>query len=181
MKTLPSLKAVHQEIIERDKPFEQVAASFADDIGTVLLLSGSDLDCSRYHILAAKPWLEAVRCQGEVSIQYQANLFQHFESGFSGDAYSLFLDLFERNSAPFFRYIHANDHKIVSTSLQRFIKQQGRQVETRPIKGTIARAGHKSRKKGSVPCSMNTCLMGRSIKIKNRSCLKFNGNRYTLL
>ncbi|MBU1696839.1 MAG: aminodeoxychorismate synthase component I, partial [Proteobacteria bacterium] len=269
-------------------------ASFADDIGTVLLLSGSNLDCSQYHILAVKPWLEVVSRQDKVSIQYQgkktqlhqdpflviqallnrfkmdgdcfnlpihaglfgyfsydlkdhietlprtcmdtglpdlclyapsilviqdkktgetrlcipvldhktilqktddiigdikgfffdrikspikrkpfsidssgfkssftkpeyilsvkkiidylragdiyqANLSQRFESGFSGDAYSLFLDLFERNPASFFSYIHANDHKIVSTSPERFIKQIGRQVETRPIKGTIAR------------------------------------------
>ncbi|MDA3787730.1 MAG: aminodeoxychorismate synthase component I [Desulfobacula sp.] len=294
LKHLPLLKQVHQEIIELDQPFEQIAASFADDIGTVLLLSGSNLDCSQYHILAVKPWLEVVSRQDKVSIQYQgrktqlhqdpflviqallnrfkldgdcfnlpihaglfgyfsydlkdhietlprtcmdtglpdlclyapsilviqekktgetrlcipvlthktilqktddiigdikgfffdrikspikrkpfsidssgfkssftkpeyilsvkkiidylragdiyqANLSQRFESGFSGDAYSLFLDLFERNPASFFSYIHANDHKIVSTSPERFIKQIGRQVETRPIKGTIAR------------------------------------------
>ncbi|MCK5695899.1 MAG: aminodeoxychorismate synthase component I, partial [Desulfobacula sp.] len=70
---------------------------------------------------------------------YQANLSQRFEAGFSGDSYSLFLDLFERNPASFFSYIHANDHTIVSTSPERFIKQDGRYVETRPIKGTIAR------------------------------------------
>ena len=294
IKHLPLLKQIHQEIIELDRPFEQIAASFADDTGTVLLLSGSNLDCSQYHILAVKPWLEVVSRQDKVSIQYQgkktqlhqdpflviqallnrfkldgdcfnlpihaglfgyfsydlkdhietlprtcmdtglpdlclyapsilviqdkktgetrlcipvlahktilqktddiigdikgfffdrikspikrkpfsidssgfkssftkpeyilsvkkiidylkagdiyqANLSQRFESGFSGDAYSLFLDLFERNPASFFSYIHANDHKIVSTSPERFIKQIGRQVETRPIKGTIAR------------------------------------------
>ena len=294
LKQLPLLKQVHQEIIELDRPFEQIAASFADDIGTVLLLSGSNLDCSQYHILAVKPWLEVVSRQDKVSIQYQgkktqlhqdpflviqallnrfkldgdcfnlpihaglfgyfsydlkdhietlprtcmdtglpdlclyapsilviqekktgktrlcipvlahktilqktddmigdikgfffdrikspvkrkpfsidssgfkssftkpeyilsvkkiidylragdiyqANLSQRFESGFSGDAYSLFLDLFERNPASFFSYINADDHKIVSTSPERFIKQLGRHVETRPIKGTIAR------------------------------------------
>jgi para-aminobenzoate synthetase component 1 len=70
---------------------------------------------------------------------YQANLSQRFETGFSGDAYALFLDLFKRNPAPFFAYIHAKDHTIVSTSPERFIRQTGRKVETRPIKGTIAR------------------------------------------
>jgi len=58
LKHLPLLKDVHQETIELDRPFEQIAASFARDIGTVLLLSGSSLDCSQYHILAVKPWLE---------------------------------------------------------------------------------------------------------------------------
>ena len=87
------------------------------------------------YILAVKKIIDYLRA-GDI---YQANLSQRFESGFSGDAYSLFLDLFERNPASFFSYIHANDHKIVSTSPERFIKQIGRQVETRPIKGTIAR------------------------------------------
>jgi len=294
LKHLPLVKAVYQETIELDRSFEQVAASFADDAGTVLLLSGSGLDCSQYHILAVKPWLEVVSRQGRVSIQYQgkktqvsqdpflviqalldrfklndfhfdcpvhaglfgyfsyelkdhietlprtcmdtglpdlclyapsilviqnkktgetrlcipifthqtnlqktddiirdikqfffdriktivkrkpfsidssgfkssfskseyilsvekiidylragdiyqANLSQRFESRFFGDTYSLFLDLYGRNPASFFSYIHADDHKIVSTSPERFIKQTGRHVETRPIKGTIAR------------------------------------------
>lgn len=70
---------------------------------------------------------------------YQANLSQRFETGFKGDAYALFLKLFNRNPASFFSYIHAGDHKIVSTSPERFVKLDGRRVETRPIKGTIAR------------------------------------------
>ncbi len=296
LKFLPFLKDVHQETIELDRPFEQIAASFAKDIGTVLLLSGSSLDCSRYHILAVKPWLEVCSRQDLISIHYrgkkihvrqdpfsfiqvllnqfklkgdsfdlpvhsglfgyfsydlkdrieklprtcmdtflpdlclyapsiiliqdkktdqtrlcipvlsddanpdlkqtddtiqnlrrfffdrikkqvkrkafsidssgfksslskpeyitsvnkiidylragdiyQANLSQRFEAVFFGDGYSLFLDLFERNPASFFSYIHAGDHIIVSTSPERFIKQDGRVVETRPIKGTIAR------------------------------------------
>jgi len=70
---------------------------------------------------------------------YQANLSQRFETGFSGNAYALFLALFQRNPAPFFSFIQAGDHQIVSTSPERFVRQMGRQVETRPIKGTITR------------------------------------------
>ncbi len=70
---------------------------------------------------------------------YQANLSQRFETGFSGSAYALFLALFQRNPAPFFSFIQAGDHQIVSTSPERFVRQMGNQVETRPIKGTIAR------------------------------------------
>ncbi|SDU30880.1 aminodeoxychorismate synthase component I [Desulfobacula phenolica] len=294
LKQLPCLNDIHQETVQLDLPFEQIAESFADDKGTVLLLSGSSLDCSRYNILAAKPWLEVTSKQEKVFISclgkescvhqdpfsvvqallnhfkledyshdmpihaglfgyfsydlkdrieklprtctdtglpdlclyapsiilvqdketgharlcipvpvnqtsvektddivldtrrfffekirhrverepfsidnagfcssltkpeyirsvkriidylragdiYQANFSQRFETGFYGDGYLLFLDLFERNPASFFSYIHAGDHKIVSTSPERFIKQNGRFVETRPIKGTIAR------------------------------------------
>jgi para-aminobenzoate synthetase component I len=70
---------------------------------------------------------------------YQANLAQRFEAGFSGDAYAFFQQLFARNPAPFFAFVQAGDHQIVSTSPERFLLQQGTRVETRPIKGTIAR------------------------------------------
>lgn len=294
LKQLPIIKAVYQETLALDRPFENMAAAFAHDIGTVLLLSGGDLDCSQYHILAVNPWLEIqsrkekvfVRCLDKIldleidpfsavqkilnyfkmspcsfdvpvrsglfgyfsydlkdrvedlprtametglpdlvlyapslvlirdkktgetrlcipilfhpegpekekdrvqeireyffnkikpqspkpsfsmdgsgfrssftkaeyisAVQsiieylkagdiYQANLSQRFETGFSGEAYALFLDLFHRNPAPFFAYIHAKEHTIVSTSPERFLWQKGQKVETRPIKGTIAR------------------------------------------
>ena len=294
LKQLPIIKAVHQETIGLERPFSEIGALFGNDTGTVILLSGSDLDCSKYHILAVNPWLEikirketvslkcldeeihlekdpfaviqailnqfrlisfpedipvctglfgyfsydlkdrieklprtametylpdlvlyspsilliqekrtgiATLCIPELSYPddpektrcrvqeikepflnrikaqtprkyfsidgsgfkssftkeeyissvkkiidylkagdiYQANLSQRFETGFSGDGYALFQDLFKRNPASFFAYIHAGDHTIVSTSPERFIKQTGRHVETRPIKGTIAR------------------------------------------
>ncbi len=294
LRRLPMIKEVRQETVLPDRSFPEIAALFAHEPGTVVLLSGSDLDCSQYHILAVNPWFEIqtkkeavfLRCFNEkihlqadpftviqavlkqfkfmsfpadtpvssglfgyfaydlkdrieklprtsmenplpdlmlyapslVLIQekktkktrlfipvfshpggvekaednareikdyfyhklktrapkesfsidgsgfkssftkdeyifsvkrvieylkagdiYQANLSQRFEAGFSGDGYALFLDLFNRNPAPFFAYIHAGNHTIVSTSPERFIKQTGRHVETRPIKGTIAR------------------------------------------
>jgi len=74
--------------------------------------------------------------QGDI---YQANLSQRFETGFSGDTYALFLKLFEKNPAPFFAFVQAGDHQVVSTSPERFLKVENRTVETRPIKGTIAR------------------------------------------
>ncbi len=313
MENLPFLADVHMETITLDRPFEHFAAPFAQDWGTVLLLSGSNLDSSRYNILAVKPWLgitgkhkavsitymgkefciqqdpfsiiqalldrfkfhhdgfnipvlsglfgyfaydlkdlieklpntcrdsgfpdlclyapsiviiqdrnsdkteQAILCVSILSDElksrtkdeiingnkkfffdrfkkknkrksfsinksgdkagsisgfqssftkkqyissvnkiidylkagdiYQANLSQQFEAKFSGDAYSLFQDLFKRNPAPFFSYINARDHIIVSTSPERFIRQQGRCVESRPIKGTIARASTKEQDK----------------------------------
>ena len=70
---------------------------------------------------------------------YQVNLSQRFEMGFDGDAYALFTTLFRMNPAPFFAYVNAGDHQIVSTSPERFIQLCGRRVETRPIKGTRPR------------------------------------------
>jgi para-aminobenzoate synthetase component 1 len=83
--------------------------------------------------------VEAVRdyiVRGHV---YQVNMSQRFEGEFSGDAFALFARLFEVNPAPFFAYIQAGDHQIVSTSPERFVELRGKVVETRPIKGTRPR------------------------------------------
>lgn len=70
---------------------------------------------------------------------YQANLSQRFHMNFSGDSFHLFKTLFNNNPAPFFAYINVGDHHIISTSPERFLYRQGREVETRPIKGTRPR------------------------------------------
>jgi para-aminobenzoate synthetase component 1 len=70
---------------------------------------------------------------------YQVNISQRFEIDFSGDPFNLFRTLFHENPAPFFSYINAGDHQVISTSPERFLKLQGKDVETRPIKGTRPR------------------------------------------
>lgn len=70
---------------------------------------------------------------------YQVNMSQRFETGFDGDAFALFAELYAANPAPFFAYLNAGDHKIVSTSPERFIELRGSMVQTRPIKGTRPR------------------------------------------
>jgi len=74
--------------------------------------------------------------QGDI---YQANLTQRFEADFNGDPLSLFKALFERNPAPFYAYIHAADHHVLCTSMERFLLCDGQMIETRPIKGTRPR------------------------------------------
>lgn len=70
---------------------------------------------------------------------YQVNMSQRFEMDFEGDAFSLFAKLYNDNPAPFFAYINAGDHQVVSTSPERFLAQTVERVETRPIKGTRPR------------------------------------------
>lgn len=73
---------------------------------------------------------------GEV---YQVNLSQRFSARFEGSAHDLFTRLFAKNPAPFFAYIQAGDHQVVSSSPERFLRIRGDEVETRPIKGTRPR------------------------------------------
>lgn len=70
---------------------------------------------------------------------YQVNLSQRFETRFSGHPFSLFRALFTAAPAPFYAYVHAGDHHIVSSSPERFLMRRGARVETRPIKGTRPR------------------------------------------
>jgi para-aminobenzoate synthetase component 1 len=70
---------------------------------------------------------------------YQVNMSQRFQAPFAGDPFDCFAKTYAANPAPFFAYINAGDHQIVSTSPERFIELRGGHVETRPIKGTRPR------------------------------------------
>ena len=70
---------------------------------------------------------------------YQVNLSQRFETRFQGNAFGFFRALYQKNPAPFFAFMNAGDHHLVSTSPERFLRLDGRHVETRPIKGTRPR------------------------------------------
>ena len=75
---------------------------------------------------------------------YQANFAQRFEADFTGDPFELFKGCYQENPAPFFAYINAGDHHILSTSPERFICRNGMDIETRPIKGTRPRGKNES-------------------------------------
>ena len=70
---------------------------------------------------------------------YQVNMSQRFSMGYKGSGFELFRRLFDMNPALFFAYIQAGDHEIVSTSPERFLRRNGRRMETRPIKGARKR------------------------------------------
>ncbi|HAA04792.1 MAG TPA: aminodeoxychorismate/anthranilate synthase component I, partial [Syntrophobacteraceae bacterium] len=74
---------------------------------------------------------------------YQVNLSQRFRFPFEGSPFTLWEHLYALNPAPFYAFIQAGDHQILSTSMERFLLRQGATIETRPIKGT--------RKRGKTP------------------------------
>jgi para-aminobenzoate synthetase component 1 len=91
---------------------------------------------SRTEYLAAVETIRRYIVEGDV---YQVNMSQRFQAPFAGDAFDAFATMFAVNPAPFFAYINAGDHQIVSTSPERFIQLRNGNVETRPIKGTRPR------------------------------------------
>ena len=132
---------------------------------------------------------------------YQVNMTQRFEMEFSDDPFELFSRLYKRNPAPFFAYINADDHQIVSTSPERFLNLKGDYIETRPIKGTkprgktkeeddLLRSQLESSKKDEAELSMIVDLMrndigkvckASSVRVKEHKRLEAYENVYHLV
>ena len=70
---------------------------------------------------------------------FQVNLSQRFQTPVTIPPYELFLRLRDINPAPFAAYLNFEDLIVISASPERFLRVQGNEVETRPIKGTRPR------------------------------------------
>lgn len=70
---------------------------------------------------------------------FEVNLSQRFEAELSITPYELYRRLRQINPAPFAAYLGFDEVSVVSASPERFLRLQGDQVETRPIKGTRPR------------------------------------------
>ena len=92
---------------------------------------------------SADGYREAVRrvidyiCAGDV---FQVNLAQRLVYPADTDPVSLYLRLRQRNPATFAGYFDLGNFQIASASPERFLQVRGREVETRPIKGTRRRS-----------------------------------------
>jgi len=72
---------------------------------------------------------------------YQANIAQRFCADLPPDfdPFAFYRRLRETNPATFGAYLDLDGLTVASSSPERFLQLQGREVETRPIKGTVAR------------------------------------------
>ncbi|OYD23954.1 aminodeoxychorismate synthase component I [Oceanimonas baumannii] len=70
---------------------------------------------------------------------YQINLTVRFNASFEGDLWTAYCRLSEDNRAPFSAFMSLPHSTVLSLSPERFIALDGRQVETKPIKGTRPR------------------------------------------
>jgi len=73
---------------------------------------------------------------------YQINLAQRFAAPAAGDPWLAYQALRIINPAPYAAYLNTPHGQVLSASPERFLKLERRHVETKPIKGTRARAGH---------------------------------------
>jgi para-aminobenzoate synthetase component 1 len=73
---------------------------------------------------------------------YQINLAQRFAAPAAGDPWLAYQALRIINPAPYAAYLNTPHGQVLSASPERYLKLEGRSVETKPIKGTRARTGH---------------------------------------
>jgi para-aminobenzoate synthetase component 1 len=71
---------------------------------------------------------------------YQVNLTRRLTCPRPADGVALFAALLRRNPAPHAALLRLGDTAVVSASPELFLRRRGAEVETRPIKGTAARA-----------------------------------------
>jgi para-aminobenzoate synthetase component 1 len=69
----------------------------------------------------------------------QVNLTRREEACFEGDPWALYDDLVAAHPAPFAAFLEGPGFAVASCSPERFLCVRGDEVESRPIKGTVAR------------------------------------------
>lgn len=70
---------------------------------------------------------------------YQVCLAQRFSAAYRGDEWTAFCHLLAHNRAPFSAFMRLSDQAVLSLSPERFLHLRHRQIQTRPIKGTLPR------------------------------------------
>jgi para-aminobenzoate synthetase component 1 len=70
---------------------------------------------------------------------FQANISQRFETPLTIPPYELYRSLRRINPAPFAAYLNFDEVTVISSSPERFLRLDGNQIQTRPIKGTRPR------------------------------------------
>ncbi|NCG08467.1 MAG: aminodeoxychorismate synthase component I [Verrucomicrobia bacterium] len=70
---------------------------------------------------------------------YQVNLSRRVRCAYTGDPLQLYEALRRGNPAPFGAYLDCGDWQLLSTSPEQFLRKRGRELVSRPIKGTRPR------------------------------------------
>jgi len=92
---------------------------------------------SRQEFISAVERVREYIADGDI---YQVNLSQRARCSFSGDPVALYQSLRRGNPAPYSAYLAGDDMSLISTSPEQFLRKRGRDLETRPIKGTAPRS-----------------------------------------
>lgn len=93
-------------------------------------------------------WWNGRRSTSRPGDIYQVNLAHRFSAPWSGDPLALYRELRDCSPAPHAAYLRFGETAVLSASPELFLQMSGRQIRTRPIKGTRPRRreGHADEK-----------------------------------
>lgn len=83
--------------------------------------------------------IESIKAYIEAGDVYQVNLSQSFSGKTLSDGWHIYNKIRAFNKVPFGGYLRFNNREVLSFSMERFLRMQGKSIETRPIKGTRPR------------------------------------------
>jgi para-aminobenzoate synthetase component 1 len=140
--TLPAELAPNRpNLSERLDRLESLIAAAADQTPPPLTVESTArpeiLTNYDEYVRGVRRILEYIRA-GDI---YQANLTTRFSIPMPNDSIDLYRSLRRCNPADYMAYLGCGDHQVLCSSPELFLKVEGDQVLTRPIKGTRARAG----------------------------------------
>ncbi|MBN2372731.1 aminodeoxychorismate synthase component I [bacterium] len=87
--------------------------------------------------------IEKIRSYISAGDVYQVNLSQSFTGTTDADGWDIYQHIRQFNRVPFGGYLRFKEREILCFSMERFLRMQGKRVETRPIKGTRPRGRNK--------------------------------------
>ena len=80
--------------------------------------------------------IERIRQHISIGDVYQITYCVKYKFDLQGDPYSMYKELFRRQSVPYPAYIDAGEFQVLSLSPERFIKKNNEAILTEPMKGT---------------------------------------------
>ena len=116
----------------------------------------SNFERDRY--LTAIETAKAYLVAGDI---YQVNLSQRFQGSLQGDSWQFYRRLRRVNPPLFGAYLGFPESTVMSASPEEFLRVQGRQVRTRPIKGT--------RPRGATPAQDRELARALAESVKDRA------------
>ncbi|WP_455661630.1 aminodeoxychorismate synthase component I [Pradoshia sp.] len=83
--------------------------------------------------------ISAIKGRIENGDTYQVNYTMRLNASFKGDSRKFYQDLANAQSARYSAYLQMGDYSVISASPELFFQVNGRQITTRPMKGTVKR------------------------------------------
>ncbi|PUA27144.1 MAG: aminodeoxychorismate synthase, component I [Cellvibrio sp. 79] len=119
----------------QEKTFRDLELFFSDN-ENIFKISKFNRNLSPENYYAAIARIQEYILAGDC---YQVNFAQRFDADFHGNPLTAYLLLRKALPSPFSGFMQLKNGAVLSLSPERFIQVNGKQVETKPIKGTIKR------------------------------------------